>query len=412
MKKLDFSAIITAHTEGTLAHKTLQSVFRALKIVEKHQLAYEIVINIDRGDEATTSYFKEYQNDPRFIILETDFGDLGLSRNHALKRSHGQIVSFLDADDLISDNWYLNSINHVNSSPHPVVVHPKASILFGKDFETTLCLFRNSDNKAAEALIALGANRWISTATAKREIFLQTPYIATKDGFGHEDYTFNIQTLSKGIAHEVANGTTHFYRRRADSLVNTSNQHHATQPYSNLFDIHYLKYLPPITYQRRFTSSRRIPPRYIQEAMNKISSIEPQIKLTTKILEEGLPVFNPETVNSLVRPAFLELISNIEQLPETVILASKASEKDLEKHLSSSGYTVIIITDEPISTSPNYPDTTFLDFCQVAHWLNPTEKDVLLSRLLTQLRPHSLVFLNSKYGKTWQNNHKDLRIVK
>ena len=110
MKKVDLSIGITAHAEGPLAKKTLKSVFLAITELEKRGITYEIIVNIDRGDKATREYFAKFHKDSHFIILESDFGDLGLSRNHILSNSHGKIVSFLDADDLISKNWYTNAI--------------------------------------------------------------------------------------------------------------------------------------------------------------------------------------------------------------------------------------------------------------------------------------------------------------
>lgn len=65
----DLSVIITAHAEGLLAHKTLLSALRALEELKND---YQIIVNIDRGDEATIDYFKRYRNDSRFVILKTD----------------------------------------------------------------------------------------------------------------------------------------------------------------------------------------------------------------------------------------------------------------------------------------------------------------------------------------------------
>lgn len=412
MRKVVLTIAITAHTEGPLAEKTIKSVFLAITELEKQGITYEIIINIDRGDKATYDYFTKFHKDSRFIILESDFGDLGLSRNHILSKSHGEIISFLDADDLISKNWYLNAFNHIKSSNHSVVVHPKSSLLFGPDYDSTLCLFHNSTSKPAEALIALGANRWISTAIAKREIFEDTPYIATENGYGHEDYTFNLQTIAKDIAHETAKNTVHFYRQRPNSLVSTSNNSHATQPYTDLFDIHYLNNLPPVTLQNYYSPTHRIPPLYVQKAIKEISPIEPLVKLTKDSQKNGLPIFNPDTNNSFVRPAFLKLITSIVRSPEKVIIVGSASGDELKKLSKSSTETIVIVTDSSSSIPKNTPNATYLNFCEHSHWLNPIEKDILLTRLLIQLRPESLQVVDSKYGKTWISNHKDLDLAK
>ena len=66
MKKRDciLSIIVTAHHEGLIAHKTMQSIERAAAKLEKASLPYEVIISIDRGDETTVDYFKSYNNLP------------------------------------------------------------------------------------------------------------------------------------------------------------------------------------------------------------------------------------------------------------------------------------------------------------------------------------------------------------
>ena len=90
MKHIDLSVGITAHDEGYLAHKTIRCVLKSLERVEESGYVYEIVINIDRGDNDTKSYLKRYEEDKRFKILYSDFGDLGLSRNNIAVNARGK----------------------------------------------------------------------------------------------------------------------------------------------------------------------------------------------------------------------------------------------------------------------------------------------------------------------------------
>ncbi|MBQ3353511.1 glycosyltransferase [Candidatus Saccharibacteria bacterium] len=417
IKPCDLSVIITAHSEGLLAHKTLLSVLRALKELK---INYQIIINIDRGDEITLDYFKRYQNNPQFVISKTDFGDLGLSRNHALKKSNGKLIAFLDADDMVSRNWFKNAIEHIESTNHPVVVHPKANYIFGFNISPTLCYFRDSKDLATDMLIMLGANRWISAAVAKREIFEETPYMPTKNGFGHEDYFFNMQTLAKGIKHETAKDTVYFYRRRPNSLMDSSNTTHVTQPYSDLFDLKKLQALPPITLQRKLILEDQTPPDYIQSALHDINSIDTEIQLTPEIKAHGLPIFDPDTNNVRVPQAFQEIIKNVDRLPDYIFLVPwivpGGADKVLLNYLEAlkrlhPSWRIAVISTLPSENSwaSRLPDNTYhLDFGNNIGGLNSSEKEIVFTRLLIQLKCSRLHLINSEFAYRWVASHKDL----
>ncbi|MBQ3441379.1 glycosyltransferase [Candidatus Saccharibacteria bacterium] len=413
----DLSVIITAHAEGLLAHKTLLSALRALEELKND---YQIIVNIDRGDEATIDYFKRYRNDSRFVILKTDFGDLGLSRNYALKKSNGKLVAFLDADDMVSRNWFKNAIEHIESANHPVVVHPKANYIFGFDTPPTFCYFRDSKDLATDMLIMLGANRWISAAVAKREIFEETPYMPTKNGFGHEDYFFNMQTLAKGVKHETAKNTVYFYRRKPNSLMDSSNTTHVTQPYTDLFDLKKLQALPPVTLQRRLTLEDQAPPEYVQTALRDINSIDTEVQLTPEIKAHGLPIFDPDTNNARVPQAFQSIIKNVDRLPDYVFLVPwivpGGADKVLINYIEAlkqlhPSWRIAVISTLPSENSwaSKLPDNAYhLDFGNNIDKLNDSEKEIVFTRLLIQLKCSRLHLINSEFAYRWVVSHQEL----
>ena len=417
IKSCELSVIITAHAEGLLAHKAMLSVLRALEDLEG---SYQIIVNIDRGDEATTNYFKRYQNNSQVTILRTNFGDSGLARNFALKKSSGKLVAFLDADDMVSRNWFKNATKHVKSASRPVVVHPKANYIFGFDISPTLCYFRNSQDLATDTLIMLGANRWISAAVAKREIFERTPYIPTKNGFGHEDYFFNMQTIAKGIQHEVVEDTVYFYRRKPNSVMDFSNVAHVTQPYTELFDLKKFQSLPPVTLLRKLIIKDQAPPSYVQAALRDLNSIDAEIQLTPEIEAHGLPIFDPDTNNVHVPKAFQDIIKNVDRLPDYVFLvpwiipggADKVLLNYLEalKRLHPSWRIAVISTLPSDNAWANrLPDNAYhLDFGNNLAGLNDSEKEIVFTRLLVQLKCSRLHLINSEFAYRWVASHQEL----
>ena len=122
------SVIVTAHAEGLLAHKTMLSIEQALSQVKD---SYEIIIHIDNGDKDTTKYFSRYENNRNIRIYKNNFKDAGLSRNFAANKSKGKYLAFLDADDLISKNWYASALRILKKTKEPVIVHTAANLTFG-----------------------------------------------------------------------------------------------------------------------------------------------------------------------------------------------------------------------------------------------------------------------------------------
>lgn len=241
MQKIDLSVGVTAHDEGYLAHKTLRCIFECMKRVEGAGYSFEIVINVDRGDDTTKEYLKQYRNDARFVILDSDFGDLGLSRNNITKNARGRFLAFIDADDLVSFNWYTAAIERLLESEKPLILHPAKELIFGTDLRPVCCNIHSSFDKAGDAMILAGCNRWTSTVLGLRKTFLKYPYMETGGGYGYEDYFFNTETIAGGVRHEIVPDTVMFYRRKKVSLLSRSDADKVIQPYTKLLDMDFLK---------------------------------------------------------------------------------------------------------------------------------------------------------------------------
>lgn len=237
MKSCDLTIGVTAHNEGILAHKTMLSIFEAAKLLDQHKITYEILVHIDNGDKLTKDCFKSF-NDPHLRIIEGNFGDAGPSRNNLAKNAKGKYVSFLDADDLISSNWYYDAYQKLSTTKEKIIVHPEYNLTFGTDVKQQV-MWRQSDSidRPTDLFLAVGVNRWTSCAAAKREIFLDAPYPAAGDGYGNEDYWFNTDLLDKGVKHLVITNAIQFYRQRKTSRFAGASSESLIQPYAPALSI-------------------------------------------------------------------------------------------------------------------------------------------------------------------------------
>lgn len=245
------SIIITAHNEGLIAHKTMLSVFSAIEKIR--DVPYEIIVSIDNGDQTTLDYFSRYKDDPKITLLHVDFKDLSSSRNNAALVAKGKYLTFLDADDLVSSNWYIYALKTIGKHTG-AIVHPEYSITFGDD--NLIWQKQSSSDKANDTLLLIDNNLWDSPCLAERDIFMSYPYHPNGNGFGYEDKHFNTQTLAADIEHIIAPKTILFVRRKVTgSMLRAASSDLVTVAKNDLFSYQNIKNIQLDKYIQKQTNN-------------------------------------------------------------------------------------------------------------------------------------------------------------
>jgi glycosyltransferase involved in cell wall biosynthesis len=221
---IQISAVITAHREGLLAGPSIASFNAAVAVARNSGLKVETIVVLDRSDELTRSVFSE-AGDFGFKLLVTDGGDPALSRNSGVKASKGKFVSFLDADDLWSENWLVNSFQFCSKTERPTICHSECNVVFGDGKHIWFHL--DSEERGFDPDFLRVCNYWDSMSFGERKLFLKYPF--TKNhlsaGYGHEDWHWNCVTLAEGVSHRPVPGTIHVKRRRIGSQSARCTQH-------------------------------------------------------------------------------------------------------------------------------------------------------------------------------------------
>lgn len=213
MAQNDISIIVTLHSEGIIAHKTILSLLENITNLPK-DASYEIIISADNPTTETVDYLARYEGDDRFKVLQVSFGDPSQNRNNAIKQSSRHYIMLIDGDDMISPNFLQKAYSIAKTRKEPVLVHPEAHLQFGiEETNCVLWMMEDSFSKEEDALIMSYWNRWTNVQFGRREIFEQHPFAQTGDGYGYEDFHFNSETRSSGISHKVAPETVLFYRK-------------------------------------------------------------------------------------------------------------------------------------------------------------------------------------------------------
>lgn len=461
--EVDLSIIITAHAEGIELHKTIRNVREGAEFVRSEGKACEIILHVDNGSDDTIQYIKRFlSTSPNTVrVIYNEFGDLGLSRNAAIKEARGKYVANIDAGDLVSPGYFIEGLKKLKSSTKSIVLHPEYCLSFYNDERYSL--WRMLPLKGSQTDIGcafLDCNRYISAAFGLREVFLSHPYIVAKDGYGYEDYAFNVQTTSDGIAHDVVKDSVYFYRKEETSMLAQQKGSSVTIPYVSLFDFSNIKrhrsandadsgaitvsnrfknayirirdnkvgnaILTPIANAAKAITGKQlvgkhwveIPPCVLQEWKN-ISHIETGIYPTKKRLsrtDEYRPQGNHEISNAYIKLSKQATHDNADYIIIAPWLISGGADKVIINYAKSilknnPDVKITIITTlkkNNIWRNKLPKGVDLLEFGNYVENLSDVNKNKLFTTLIVQLRPKAVHIVNSRYGYEWAGYHKAL----
>ena len=448
------------HNEGLVAHKTMRSILEATKRLEEKKISYEILIHIDNGDQITKDYFKRYAKMPNVVIYENNFGDPGPSRNFLAQKASGEYLTFLDGDDLISDNWLVVAYGALIGATEEVIVHPEGILTFGTEVNNVLTIQTETLPREKDTIILLGENRWCAILMAKTSTLLKFPYQHLTGGYSHEDYVFNVETTNAGIKHIIAKETILFYRRSNNSRLSSSNNMNQIIPYMEFFDFakvrefradshadvpvevslkrkgyklykkirdnNFLNYFitPPakltLKVLNKFNQKNKLGkiPEFVVREWAKINPLETQLYPYPFILNRT-QIYDPSDL-SMIGETYLKIAQSVTHTPDYVFIvpwvvrggADKVMlnmMKAIEEIHPGSKFTVITTLPNKNVWAKMLPkNTDLIEFGKLAEGLPPYEKDELLSRVITQLKCKKLHIINSEYAYAWAYKHQEL----
>ena len=222
---IDVTAVVNLHREGRAATPSLISAWRAINAVAAAGYIGHLMIVLDRADDETALLAKTW-DERGAQLVSCNQGDLGSARNAAVASSDAEWFAFLDADDLWSENWLVNALKaagEIPTSNGPDVLHPAVNVIFGDHH--SLLHHRSSDDPSFSWARFRLHNAWTALSFARRRDLAQLPFPRNTldEGFGYEDWSWNMAVLDRGGRHHVVADTCHFIRRMDEpSLLSDS----------------------------------------------------------------------------------------------------------------------------------------------------------------------------------------------
>lgn len=218
----EITCVLNAHNEGCLLSESFDSLATAVERARRSGIKIRIIVAADNPTDETLAVLNEIPNQ----LAEVHFhqcGDLANVRNLTIEKISSPFVSWLDGDDLWSSNWLVDSFLTLIERPSVSVVHPEYSIYY--DSAVRRVLYHPSMDQRYQFTDTLYfRNLWTSLCTARTEIYRKIPYIKNSiaEGFGYEDWCWNMETVRCGYVHQTAPGTVHAIRLKAQSLSNST----------------------------------------------------------------------------------------------------------------------------------------------------------------------------------------------
>jgi len=216
-----FSLIVNGHREGPLLAAALASVEQAASPLVAGGIPVELILCLDRSDQYTLEVAKILRQQARwpFRLLRLNHGDLALARNSAARAARQPWLAFLDGDDLWAANWLEAAMEllQLEKTPERLILHPRYNIYFP---EPGILVSPDQGELDDPFGVLLADNLWTALSLAHRQVYRRYPYQPNRlqEGFGYEDWNWNLQTVAAGLQHRAVPHTCHFIRRQPQSL--------------------------------------------------------------------------------------------------------------------------------------------------------------------------------------------------
>jgi glycosyltransferase involved in cell wall biosynthesis len=235
--EIDISLVLNLHREAKYVVRTLMALREAVSFASVYGIVTELVIVLDRPDQATRDALQEVDFDVfcQYKILEINIGSLGPARNEGIQHAAGKYVRLCDGDDLVSFNILKAMFFEAERDNCKRIYIPEWLFAFGAEYHKVK--YRYSNQVTPFALF--DSHPFVSQIFVNRSIFAETQFLDLRvaPGYAYEDWHFACEAIAKGYDFGTTKDTVLFYRKRPGSLLTQANSTSVRQiPPSTLFN--------------------------------------------------------------------------------------------------------------------------------------------------------------------------------
>jgi len=220
----DLTLGLLAHGESVLLGPTLRSIEAALAPLHAESVETELILGLDRPTEATRAFVDQSRFDA-WDRHDFDFADQGQARNAIAEMARGRFLGFLDADDLYSENWFIEALRVLRAADaagEKRIARPEINWLFDGGKSVLAVPSQTDPWYLPEYLLV--SNPFDALCMGPVEAWRAHPYArrAVQEGYAYEDWQWALETTAAGWVHVTVPDTIIFKRRRDQSQTVTA----------------------------------------------------------------------------------------------------------------------------------------------------------------------------------------------
>lgn len=214
----DVTLSLHGHAEDHLFIHSLRSAEATCEAANRNGIRAELLIVLDAPTPKTKAVASSSTyTASRIKIVENK--DLGLSRNDAVREANAPFIAFLDGDDLVSENWLLESYRYYETlTDRRTILHTE--VMVGIHDENWVRFQIESDQTEFTAFELSQNWYFCNNSFAPRDIYLSLPFQRSRrnESLGAEDWKWSADSITRGFVHHYVPRTAYYYRRQHQRL--------------------------------------------------------------------------------------------------------------------------------------------------------------------------------------------------
>ncbi|MFD2727408.1 glycosyltransferase family 2 protein [Hyunsoonleella rubra] len=223
------SIIVPCYNHAHLLGETLESV------LNQEYINWECIIVNDGSPDNTEEIAKEWcKKDTRFKYISQKNGGLSNARNTGVKRSKGEYILPLDADDLLHKDFLKKTVPVLQTKDEVGVVTCNSKHFTG-DTTNVINEWRPKGNTYKYLLYL---NQIVATSLFRKTCWEQVGGYDENMKNGFEDWEFWLSLTKNGWKYQVLDEFLFYYRRAKQSMVTDTINYHFEDIKAYIFKKH------------------------------------------------------------------------------------------------------------------------------------------------------------------------------
>lgn len=248
---MELSIIIPVYNGEKYLNECLNSVFA---INKEKSINYEVIVINDGSTDSSLKILEKIKSPVPFRIISQQNKGLSVARNIGISNSNGKFVFFLDCDDYIVPNTFLDYFNQVKYSNVQVSYANFVYMTNGKIYKTNnIVMSKRIISKISGRTISglkfcdstfNKLNDWarieVVTSFYNRE-FLNSKMIRFTEGILHEDVLFTYSILANADEVQYFNKDIYVYRQNDESIMHNEGIRNYISKYKIALELYKIK---------------------------------------------------------------------------------------------------------------------------------------------------------------------------